>query len=697
MKLSSFPLQNYLGTTLRHRFSDEWSRPGLTNFLGSVQCDADPTAIRHPIFPPVSGAEEWTGFLTINGTFLPSSGVEVDVRWCPWQVRRTAIVGVWKIESVLAMVPGEQAIVQRIEITNTGSTAAVLDVALRMSGRCVNRGLQGWSWAVPSVATTVGDLHGFSGLDPHVEIIHSTGKLFTYPDAPLQSQPEKEIVGCGTLFNQDSPGRDSHHQREAVCYQALNPAPDRWQRNGDAAWSFSCEEGESVTIDFALVLDTSPEAAVEVGSRLVVDVRKHLETAEAIWKTTWRSVFEEKNTHFSGNLEDLDLPDALAPVAVSAILGLLAHRRTLRVLDGVPHYNILTPRRCETAFYNWDFCLASPALARLDPDAIWRHLAIVWAAGDWRKYNQYNFMTGEGFGWPYRADAFNLFFAHWNLWEASGRSHEMLERTFPSPHGPVTFLAALEELATDHRRHWNANFGLADFGGKEGLLECVTTYEHMVASLNAGAVWCLERLAELKDLTEAHAEGISLRLEAQKLAETIMTSLYVPGCGFFQCLQPDSRKRDVRLGYDTGMVLYCMGERLTPEQQDEIVAFFRSELQTPGWMSSLSPQDADATVSGTRADHQFCGSYPAWPALICLGLLKIGRRQIVADWLEGIARTAMQGPFGQAHWDEAIVPPTAGGATKVTDELPHGTHWSDISGALFYEVLRQFSQKKDQG
>ena len=80
IKLSLFPIQTYLETTLRHRFSDEWSRPGLTNFLGSVQCDADPTGLRHPIFPPVSGAEEWTAFLTINGTFLPSSGIEVDVQ-----------------------------------------------------------------------------------------------------------------------------------------------------------------------------------------------------------------------------------------------------------------------------------------------------------------------------------------------------------------------------------------------------------------------------------------------------------------------------------------------------------------------------------------------------------------------------------------------------------------------------------------
>ena len=661
-----------------------------------MQCDADPTGLRHPIFPPVSGAEEWTAFLTINGTFLPSSGIEVDVQWCPWQIRRTAMLDAWKIESRLAMAVGKHGLVQRIQITNTSLQDQSLEIGFRMSGRCVNRGLKGWSWAVPSVATTVGDLHESSGLNPHVETV-SAGKLFTYPDAQIPVEPVVEIAGCGSLFNRELSGSDSKCQNQAACYQVLNPAPHRWLRNGDAAWSFRCGPGENVEIDFALALETNAQNATEVGSRLVHDVQRSIENAEANWKKTWDGAFDAENTFFSGSLEDLDLPDSLAPIAASAVLGLLAHRRTLRVLGGTAYYNILTPRRCETAFYNWDFCLASPALARLDPDAVWRHLSIIWAVGDWRIYNQYNFMTGEGFGWPYRADAFNLFFAHWNLWEASGRSHEMLERTFPSPHGPVTFLAALEELATDHRRHWNANFGLADFGGKEGLLECVTTYEHMVASLNAGAVWCLERLAELKDLTEAHAEGISLRLEAQKLAETIMTSLYVPGCGFFQCLQPDSRKRDVRLGYDTGMVLYCMGERLTPEQQDEIVAFFRSELQTPGWMSSLSPQDADATVSGTRADHQFCGSYPAWPALICLGLLKIGRRQIVADWLEGIARTAMQGPFGQAHWDEAIVPPTAGGATKVTDELPHGTHWSDISGALFYEVLRQFSQKKDQG
>ena len=692
MKLSQYPVGHYLTTPLCHRFADEWSRPGLTNFLGSVQCDADPTGLRHPIFPPVSGAEEWTAFLTINGSFLPSSGVEVDVRWCPWQVRRTATVGTWQIASVLAMVAGEHAIVQRIEITNSGAQAARLEAAMRLSGRCVNRGLHGWAWAVPAVATTVADLHGFSGLDPRIEIVRQTGKLFTYPHPPVAAPLPGQITGCGALFNQETPGQDPACQREAVCFQVLQPAPHRWLRNGDAAYSVDCAAGQSVTIDFALVLETDPAVAVEVGCRVVAAAEHCLAQAEVAWKHAWQAVFQPGNPLFSGSLDDLELAEEIAPVAVSSVLGLLAHRRALRVLDGVAHYNIATPRRCETGFYIWDFCLASPALARLDPEVVWRHLAMVWAQDDWRNHNQYNFMTGEGVGWPYRADCFNLFFAHWNLWEASGRSRALLGRVFATPRGPQSFLACMEELAVDHRGRVHPEFGLADFGGKDGLLECVTTYEHMVASLNAGAVWCLERLAELREYLGEPNQAVALRQEAGLLAAAVMDQLYVEGAGFFQCLLPDGRKRDVRLAFDTAMVLFGMGTRLTANQQQQIVAFFQNELQTPAWLRALSPQDADAVVSGTRADHQFCGSYPAWPALICLGLLHIGRREIVAAWLPGLARTALQGPFGQAHWDEAIVPATAGGATKVTDELPHGTHWSNLSGALFYEVLRQFGQ-----
>jgi len=569
------------------------------------------------------------------------------------------------------MVPGECALVQRVRFTNTASVPKPLDIAFRMSGRCVNRGIKDWFWAVPTVSTQVADLHHSSGLNPKVEINDGRGKLFTYPDQAKSGAAS------------DGP----HHN--ACCYQVLNPTPERWLRNGDAGYIFACDAGESVVLDLALVMGSDPQITVALGDSLVTGVEDLIAKAEADWRQTWNDVFIPGNPTFSGHLENLDLPEDLVPVAVSAVMGLLAHRRTLGVLEGVAYYNILTPRRCETGFYNWDFCLASPTLARLDPDAVWRQLAMVWQQDDWRKYNQYNFMTGEGAGWPYRADTFNLFFAHWNLWEASGRSPDLLARTFDTQDGRRTFLSCLEELAIDYRKDVDGASGLADFGGKEGLLECVTTYEHQVASLNAGAVWCLERLAELRDSNGHTSDAAALRAEATHLAAAVK-ELYVEGHGFFQCRQPDGSRRDVRMAYDVAMVLYAMGERLSLEQQQEIVDFFQRELQTPGWLRQLSPQDGDAAVSGTRADHQFCGAYAAWPALFSLGLLKIGRSDIVGDWLNGIARTAMQGPFGQGHWDESMVPPTAGGATKVTDELPHGTHWSDISGALFYEVMRQY-------
>lgn len=64
---------------MRHNALHEWSRPGLTNFLGSLQVAADPTSIRHIVFPPVSSAEESTSYLTIDDTALPKFGLGLTV------------------------------------------------------------------------------------------------------------------------------------------------------------------------------------------------------------------------------------------------------------------------------------------------------------------------------------------------------------------------------------------------------------------------------------------------------------------------------------------------------------------------------------------------------------------------------------------------------------------------------------------
>lgn len=674
MRLSRFHLDSYLETALTHRFADEWSRPGLTNFLGSVQADADPTGIRHPIFPPVSSAEEFTCYLTINDDFLPATGVRTTVRWSPSRIVRRCRWRTWQIDSTLAMARDRHVVVQRIQIQSRARRTATIRLSARLSGRCVNRGIEPWHWSVPTVSTTVFDLTRNHGLDPIVTPIGRMGLLFQERRQKRGAVVPRQARYMGAAFNA----------------QCLRPAPDTWQSNGDAFYERTMRPGESLTLDLALALGETRAAAREA-ARAVGHVPQIIAAQRRYWDKLWKDAFRLGNGSFPGCLPDLSVPTALAPVAASAVLSVLQTRRRLRVTGGETFHNILTPRRCEICFYTWDWGLAAPVLARLEPDAVRRHIETLWR-DDYRKI-MYNFVTGRHFAPSsdrYSADVFSLFFAMWHYWLVRGASRRMLEENIVTCRGRRTYLDCMRELALDWRTHRLPRYGLADYGPKGWLLECVTTYAHAVAALNAGACWMLDRFADLLEVKRRHAEAEALRRESNGLQQRLIEHLYVPGRGYFHCLYPDGRKIECRHAYDLGMVLLCVGEKLPAPVQDEMVGFFQRELQTPSWVRALSPHDRDAGVSGLRADHQFSGSFCSWAALIALGLLKIGRRDVLEGWLPGLARTARQGPFGQAHWDERIVPPTAGGATKVSDELPQGCHWCDLSGALYYQVIEQF-------
>lgn len=415
---------------------------------------------------------------------------------------------------------------------------------------------------------------------------------------------------------------------------------------------------------------------------------------EAEWKLLWKSAFSAEGP-LSGQLEDLELDPEIAPVAVSAILNALQSRRCFRVLDGAPRYNISTPRRVEACFYPNDWALAGALLAQLDPQTTWTQLEIALSA-DIRKCNQINLLTGQGGDfagdpWPYTIDVYNCFYVAWQLWlsESGMRVNELSDRIIRTASGDMTLLQVFEDLAFDWRSRKVNGLGLADYGPKEELLECVSTYAHVVAGLNAGAAWMLFRMAEIYRLLDRPEEASRLEAEGQDLVEAISKHLYVEGCGWFRCLDADGANGvECRHCWDFGMVGSCIGDKLPQSMRDEMVAFFQRELQTPGWMRGLSPLDADAAVSGQRVDHQFNGSFSAWPAQALLALQNLGQPDLARAWLAGLARTARQGPFGQAHFDEAIVPATHDGATKATDELPQGCHWSNLGGGLFWAAIR---------
>src|SRR5690606_33198045 len=149
---------------------------------------------------------------------------------------------------------------------------------------------------------------------------------------------------------------------------------------------------------------------------------------------------------------------------------------------------------------------------------------------------------------------------------------------------------ALKRYATNWKR-FRAASGLADYGGLNNLLECVHTYLHEVASLNAANVYNLREAARLLALLGEPDDG-ALEKDAQQILRDVQ-ALYVDGRGYWQARFPDGSLREVRHCYDLLTVLNTIPDDLSDRQKAEMVAFFRRELMTPTWMHALSPGDDD--------------------------------------------------------------------------------------------------------
>jgi hypothetical protein len=88
-----------------------------------------------------------------------------------------------------------------------------------------------------------------------------------------------------------------------------------------------------------------------------------------------------------------------------------------------------------------------------------------------------------------------------------------------------------------------------------------------------------------------------------------------------------------------------------------------------------------------RPDHQWTGAYPAWPPLCVTGLYRIGEVELAFDWLKGLARSANQGPFAQAHFAESVVAPDEGGARKAPSDMPYITDWTCSSNGAWVNCI----------
>jgi hypothetical protein len=174
-------------------------------------------------------------------------------------------------------------------------------------------------------------------------------------------------------------------------------------------------------------------------------------------------------------------------------------------------------------------------------------------------------------------------------------------------------------------------------------------------------------------------------MEAERLVVEVR-KLYAPGRGFWHARFPDGRLVECRHAYDFITVLNTIAGDLTEQEKSEMTEFWKLELRTPTWMHALSPDDDDAMFS-VRPDHQWTGAYPAWPPQAVTGLYRIGRGDLALQWLKGLAKSANQGPFGQAHFVEGAIEPEDGGARKAPPDWPYITDWTCSSNGAWCNTV----------
>ncbi|HIZ35537.1 MAG TPA: hypothetical protein H9815_07145 [Candidatus Ruania gallistercoris] len=622
------------------RFDDMVNPPGLTNHWATAQVDHDVLAVRSLNVPPISQGDSISGQLYLGGRLARSYGQPVRVRWRPDRVERRTTIEGWEIETVTVCPPGQPGVVVQAQVRNTGP-ARTLRLGVWLTST-VTRSGEAWLAAEPPQA---------------VNTTTRTGARVVGTDQSAWSVQELVLPEGATLL--DGGPRVVEAEVEVAA-------------GGSVTWGYvhaiAATETEAGTAAEALVAGLDQAAAV----------------SERTWNTKIAAMFDPDNEEFSGSLPVLDTSnEALRKLYWWGAVGVLWFRRDNPASVLGRTYDTLMPRYWQTTTFIWDYSLSSQVHALLDPAVMRRQLGH-WVGLDIDSHFGTEWLTGGPVGYWYSVNHYAM---------------TRLVRDYVAYTGDQTFLG--EEHTTpdgvtrpmrEHVRSWarawhriRSASGLADYGEIDNLLECVSSYVHEVASLNAANVWCLRTAARLAELDGDATEAAQLRTEADELVE-LVKELYIPGAGFFHARQPDGTLVPTRHCYDFATVGTTIADDLDPQVRAEMVDFFTSELQSPSWMRALSPHDADAGYS-LRADHQWNGAYPAWPADAARAVIDLGRPDVVAQWLPGLARSTNQGPPGQAHFVEEAAESLNGGARKTPPQFPYLIDWSCSSAGSWVELV----------
>jgi hypothetical protein len=649
-------LDEFASDTLVHRPADLVNPPALTNFRGCVQVAIDPVALWNLNFPPLACGEVASGQLFVDGWLFAASGEPVRLRWYPDRVEREATFRGLEISSTTVLAWQRTAAIVQLRVRNADGGERRIRIGFAVQG------------SIARVSTPWHRAQAPSELVPEATpdgMLHDPGPL---------GEASKSVDGQRGTVTYRSPSG-------ATSIQGTLPAGDTDGRL--VAHEMTLASGATWEVTYVHAVGDDADAARSTYDEIAADVNGAMERVRDEWQAEIAALFTPGGDRFSGSMPLLETEDAdLRRLYHMGVMGVAYFKR-----QG-PHsavgraYDTLMPRYWATTTYIWDYSLSSTVHALLDP-AEMRGQLERWMAIDVHAAYGSEWLTGGPIGMWYSVNdhAMTQLVDTYLRWSGDA---EWLDARVATADGRRTTVAEqLERYATSWRDFASPS-GLADYGGIGNLLECVSSYVHEVAALNAANVWNLRTAASHLERRDG-AAATRMRTDADVLAGHLW-GLYAEGEGWFNARQPDGRLLAVRHCYDLLQLLCLLPGEIDERRRAEMVEFFRTQLQTPSWMRALSPADPDA-VTSARPDHQWNGAYTAWPAYVALGLYNIDRAELASDWLRGLARSANQGPFAQAHFVEEFLEPDAGGAIKASSEWPYINDWACSSGGAWARLI----------
>ena len=635
---------------MTHKFGDLYSWPGLTNQWGCAQAAMDVVAVRSIAFPPFaqgemnvaplgSGGELLTGILFVDGEYFAATKTPVEFVWQPDRVVRKTVYQGLEITSTMIVPFKTMAVAVKFNVKNISGKQRKTEIKLAINGGAA-KSVKPWNAA------------------------YSPGEY----DNARTVDTGRNAVLCKAIHS------------EAYVLQGASPAPTQVLPSW-LIYEFDLAPNETRSVTFVNSLGDTQAYVEKQYDALIDNFDKAQKETEAEWNAEMKAAFTPNNGRYSGHVPTLvTTDDSVKQIYHTAVLHALYFRRT------TPHsiygttYVTLLPRYWETTTFLWDISLSAMLFSMLDPEVLKRMMET------WMKLNIHNhfgteFLTGAGVGPWYSVNDYAM----------SRMAKEYLRWTGDKAwlDKDVAGKKVLDHLIS-YAEHWRAldtnKHGLADYGGVTNLLEAVSSYVHEVAGLNAANVYNLRFAAELLDHKGQKDRATGMRKEAEELGKRVQ-ELYVDGKGIWKCRQPDGSYNEVHHCYDFGATLMTIGDLMPAKQKKEMVEFFKRELMTPTWMRALSTRDLDVTFS-IRPDHQWTGAYCSWPALALSGLFIAGETDLALDWTKGLAKTAKQGLFAQAHFTEVFVAPESnGGAIKAPSDQPYINDGACVSGCNYLEPV----------